>query len=143
ALPKAQRGQSSTYRGELLGLPQAGIGSIAGSGRRIAALFADWLMSGGVAMLLVGGLLAQHLSTAVLAIWVIVGVLSVTAFGFTPGQYLLGIRVVRVDSPERVGFWRAFVRNLLIVFVLPPLIGDSDGRGMHDRVTTTALVIAR
>ena len=34
-------------------------------------------------------------------------------------------------------------RNLLIVFIVPPLIQDVDGRGMHDRATGTILVKAR
>jgi hypothetical protein len=38
---------------------------------------------------------------------------------------------------------RALARQLLIVFLVPPLINDTDGRGLHDRATGTALVRTR
>ena len=38
-----------------------------------------------------------------------------------------------------VGIVRALARQVLLVFVIPALITDLDGRGMHDRATGTAL----
>jgi hypothetical protein len=42
-----------------------------------------------------------------------------------------------------VGVPRAMLRTLLVVLVLPPLARDHDGRGWHDRATTTIAVRTR
>jgi uncharacterized RDD family membrane protein YckC len=78
-----------------------------------------------------------------LGVWLVIGVGAVTLFGFTPGQFFLGLRVARIDGPVSVGFVRALVRSLLLMFVAPALFTDGDGRGMHDRATGTALVRSR
>jgi uncharacterized RDD family membrane protein YckC len=113
-------------------------------GRRLAALLVDWLIAYGLAGLAVAaGLLSTAtLSTAVLGIWFVLGVVSVRLFGFTPGQLALGLAVVRLDGGAvvHVGVGRAAARGLLIALVIPPLFTDSDGRGLHDRVTGTAVI---
>jgi hypothetical protein len=73
-------------------------------------------------------------------IWFVLGVVSVRLFGFTPGQYVLGMRVASVDNRLHVGTGRAAVRGLLIALVLPALFTDGDGRGIQDRFTATAVV---
>ena len=149
-------GQSAGYPGEQLGLPSAGPRSLARMGRRLAALLVDWLISYGLAALAMtfGLLSTATLSTGVLAVWFVLGVASVRLFGFTPGQFALGLAVVRVmpvrrvgaerlgDGPGvgHVGLGRAAARGVLIALVIPPLFTDSDGRGLHDRVTGTAVV---
>jgi hypothetical protein len=123
-------------------LPQSGPRSLARMGRRIAALFVDWLISYGLAALAmtVGVVSMATLSTAVLVIWLLLGAVSVRLFGFTPGQYALGLVVVPVDGRLHVGSGRAIARVLLIALVIPPLITDTDLRGVHDRLTNTAVV---
>jgi hypothetical protein len=130
------------YPGHRLGLPQSGSRSLARMGRRIAALFVDWLIAYGLAALAmtVGLVSMATLSTAVLVIWFVLGAVSVRLFGFTPGQFALGLVVVPVDGRLHVGFGRALVRGLLIALVIPPLITDSDLRGVQDRLTNTAVV---
>ena len=129
--------------GQGLGLPSSGPGSMARTGRRAAALAVDWLIAYGLAALgLTAGLLSvQALSTSVLAIWIVVGVVAVRLYGFTPGQYALGLRVASVDSRMHVGLGRAIVRSLLIALVIPALFTDADGRGLQDRLTATAVVV--
>ena len=39
-----------------------------------------------------------------------------------------------------IGVGRLALRGLLIAVVVPPFFVDSDGRGLHDRVTGTAVV---
>jgi uncharacterized RDD family membrane protein YckC len=131
------------YRGEQLGLPEAGPGALATSWHRCVGLLVDWLMCGGISLLFVQDLESSSLSTVVLLVWFVVGAAAVTAFGFTPGQFITGLRVARVDGGVRVGLLRALSRQILIVFLVPPLINDTDGRGLHDRATGTALVRAR
>ena len=111
-------------------------------GRRIAALFVDWLIAYGLAALaMTFGLVSMAtLSTAVLIVWFVLGAVSVRLFGFTPGQFALGLMVVPVDGRQHVGFGRALVRGVLIAVVIPPLITDADLRGLQDKVTNTAVV---
>lgn len=111
-------------------------------GRRLAALLIDWLIAYGLALLGVefGVWSTPMLSTVVLVIWLLLGVAAVRLFGFTPGQLMLGLVVVAVGGRRPVGIGRLVVRGLLIGLVVPPLFTDSDGRGLHDRLTATAVV---
>ena len=138
----SQGQRPSEYPGQRLGLPQTGPRSLARMGRRFAALFVDWLIAYGLAALAMTfgvGTMAT-LSTAVLVIWFVLGAVSVRLFGFTPGQFALGLLVVPVDGRQHVGFGRALVRGLLIAVVIPALITDTDMRGLQDKVTYTAVV---
>lgn len=133
------------YPGEALGLPERGPGSLARMGSRLAALIVDWLVAYGLAVLGVtlGLVTPALLSTTVMLIWLTVGALAVRLFGFTPGQFALGLLVV--PAPPRcgrlhVGFGRAVVRGLMIALVIPALFVDADGRGLQDRSTATAVV---
>ena len=111
-------------------------------GRRFAALLVDWLLSYGLAALgMTLGLVSPRLlSSAVLVIWLVLGVVAVRLFEFTPGQFALGLRVASVDERLHVGVGRAAVRGALIAFVIPALFMDVDGRGLQDRLTGTAVV---
>lgn len=137
------------YRGELLGLPESGVGSLVTMFVRVCALFLDWILAAGVAGLILA-LTGHRLSTSSgvlqlmqLVVWFVIGVLAVTAFSYTPGQYFLGLRVARIDADAPVGFVRALARSFMLLFVIPALFTDADGRGMHDRATGTAIVRAR
>jgi hypothetical protein len=138
----ANPGTSSAYPGQALGLPESGPGSLAGSGRRFAALLVDWLIAYGLAALAMSlGLFSvAALSTAVLLVWFVIGAVSLRLFGFTPGQVALGLLVVPVDGRQHVGFGRAVARGVLLTLVIPPLFTDGDGRGLQDRFTFTAVV---
>jgi hypothetical protein len=136
------------YPGQPLGLPEDGPGSLVGMGRRLVALFVDWLIAVGLAGLAVPFGLA-HTETYSLsgdwintasAIWLVLGIVAVRLFQFTPGQYALGLRVASVDERMHVGVGRAAARGVLIAFVVPALFVDFDGRGIQDRVTGTAVV---
>jgi len=130
------------YPGQALGLPERGPRSLARTGRRLGALVIDWLIGYGIAALLMSfGLFGVGmLSTAVLAVWFVIGACSVRLFGFTPGQLALGLQVAPVDGRIHVGFGRAVVRGVLLALVIPALFTDGDGRGLHDRFSFTAVV---
>ncbi|GAB7146392.1 RDD family protein [Mycobacterium riyadhense] len=106
------------------------------------ALLIDWLIAYGLALLTLElGVVSQAmLATVVLVIWLLLGVVSVRLFGFTPGQLALGLAVASVDGRLPVGIGRLAIRGLLIGLVVPPLFTDSDGRGLQDRLTGTAVV---
>ncbi|ULE32067.1 RDD family protein [Mycobacterium sp. IDR2000157661] len=139
--PRSETGPND-YPGQRLGLPESGPGSIARFGRRIGALLIDWFIAYGLAALAMSlGLLSLNmLSTAVLVVWLVLGVVSVRLFGFTPGQLVLGLRVASIDNRMHVGIGRATVRGLLIALVIPALFTDADFRGYQDRFTNTAVV---
>jgi uncharacterized RDD family membrane protein YckC len=131
------------YPGERLGLPQTGSGSVAGYGRRLGALFVDWV----VALLTVSFLaavLGWHLSPGNLwpllafgvETWLLTGLL-----GLTIGKRLFGMRVVRLDGRPVGPLW-ALVRTALLLVVVPALLWDRDYRGLHDRAAHTAVVRA-
>jgi uncharacterized RDD family membrane protein YckC len=131
-----------TYPGETLGLPESGPGSLAPMGRRLGALLVDWLIAVGLALLVVqlGVISSQWMDRLEWVIWLVLGVLSVRLFSFTPGQLALRLQVAAVDGHLPVGIGRLTVRGLLVGFVIPPLFTDADGRGVQDRVTGTAVV---
>lgn len=120
------------YRGERLGLPEDGPGSLATPGRRVAAIFLDW----GLCTLIAYGLLADDgpssVSNWTLVVFVTMALLTVGTLGRTPGKRLLGLRVVHVNG-QRLSFPRAVLRTLLLAMAVPPLVWDRDGRGLHDR----------
>ncbi len=136
------------YRGQRLGLPESGSGSLSTTGVRLGAFVVDAVASGLVAALFVQGLrhggdASNHLpgswSLIPLAVDYLAGLMLT---GRTLGMYLFGLRVVRVDQPVPIGVTRAVLRSLLLFILVPAVIWDRDGRGLHDRLTDTAVVRA-
>jgi len=124
------------YRGEQLGLPEHGPGSIARPGRRMGALAVDW----GLCLLIAYGLLTDGYDQATgnwaLLVFFVLGVLTVGSVGFTPGKRLLGLRVV-AEGGGRLTPLRVLLRTALLCVAVPALIWDRDGRGLHDRLART------
>lgn len=129
------------HRGQRLGCPPDGPGSVAPSGRRIAALLVDW----GLCMLIAYGLPADGRTDTVgnwtLLVFTAMAVATVGTLGFTPGKRLLGLRVVHV-SGGRLTFPRAVLRTVLLALAVPALVWDRDGRGLHDRFAGSVQVRA-
>lgn len=127
------------YRGQRLGLPEEGPGSIARPGRRLGALAVDW----GLCVLIAYGLITdgygQATSNWALLLFFVLGVLTVGTVGFTPGKRLFGLRVVALESGT-VNPLRALLRTALLCVAIPALIWDRDGRGLHDRLAQTVEV---
>ncbi|MFC5220394.1 RDD family protein [Streptomyces coerulescens] len=127
------------YRGQQLGLPEEGPGSISRPGRRLGALAVDW----GLCVLIAYGLITdgygQATSNWALLLFFVLGVLTVGTVGFTPGKRLFGLRVVSLDTGT-VNPLRALLRTALLCVAVPALIWDRDGRGLHDRLARTVEV---
>lgn len=140
--PDSPDRELNDYPGRRFGLAEKGPRSAARTGRRLAALSVDWLIAYGLAALgmAIGLIPQQVLSTAVLVVWFILGAVSVRLFGFSPGQLALGLIVVPADDRDRIGLGRAAMRGLLITLVIPPLIADTDLRGLQDRLTNTMVI---
>jgi len=132
------------YRGERLGLPPEGVGSVAGYGRRFGALFIDWIASALVAHLLFPQFSygTQQSGVATLSVFFIMKSALTMLGGASFGQRILGIRVIALGKPY-VNPWRALLRTLLICLVIPAVIWDRDGRGLQDRAAGTVVVKAR
>ncbi|WP_432146516.1 RDD family protein [Streptomyces sp. bgisy084] len=127
------------YRGQQLGLPEEGPGSIARPGRRFAALFIDWALCLLIAYGLLSGGKAQAASNWALVVFAVLSVLTVGTVGFTPGKRLLGLRVISEDG-GRISLPRVVLRTVLLVVVIPAVVWDRDGRGLHDRLTRAVQV---
>ncbi len=128
--------QGDDGRGGRLGLPRSGPGSLAPVGRRLAALVIDWV----VASLISLALFDYH-SMATLAVFAVENILLVSSLGFTIGHRALGL-VVRPEVPQvqTVGLLRGAIRGVLLCLVIPAVIWDGDGRGLHDKAARTVIV---
>jgi uncharacterized RDD family membrane protein YckC len=124
-----------SYPGEKYGLPEVGAGSVAGLGRRLGALAIDWLVCSLIAL---AAFRSQFWTLAVFAVetWLLTALT-----GYTIGKRLVGIRVVRLDG-KPVGFGCSLVRLVVFLLVVPPLVYDSDVRGLHDRAAKTIVIRA-
>ncbi|TDT95577.1 putative RDD family membrane protein YckC [Streptomyces sp. 846.5] len=127
------------YRGRRLGLPEQGSGSLASTGRRLAAVVIDWWLCA----LISYGLVA-HGNTVLANYWAmfvffVMSLLTVGTIGSSPGKRLLGLRVVRVDG-GRASLGQVALRTFLLLLVIPAVVWDRDGRGMHDRAVGTVEV---
>ncbi len=111
----------------------------AGLGRRLAAIFIDWL----VALLTTSlfGRLTQFEAQLIPLLIFFVEVSVLTALtGASLGQRLCGLQVESVSaSPLTPG--RAILRTFLICLVLPAVF-MKEGRGYHDHFAQTHVVRA-
>ena len=138
------------YRGQHLGLPGDGPGSVAGFGRRTGALFIDWFVALGLVTLLSSGRLglgappgnASASGWSTLLVFLLLITLLTWLAQATIGQRVLGIGVV-VMSGGRIGPLRSLLRSALICLVVPAVVYDRDGRGLHDKVANTIVLSMR
>lgn len=144
AIPaEIEEGAPARWPGEKLGLPKTGPGALASVARRSGGVAIDWIICW-----IVAGFIHMFTSylggtaTLTLMLFVVLGSVSVAIFARTPGQAVLGMGVARVDKrDQRVGVIRAIARTVFTIFVLPAAMVDTDGRGMHDRATGTAVIL--
>ena len=127
---------------EGLGLPEQGSGSRASLGRRVLALAIDWL-----ACLLISASFFEGLPMATLAIFAAENLVLVSLLGATFGHRIAGLQVRRLEVAQGtveqtvggVGLVRGLVRSLLLCAVIPAVVWDTDGRGLHDRFSGTVI----
>lgn len=110
------------------------------------ALVIDW-----AACLAISAAFFHRDAMATLGVFAIENVVLVGTLGMTVGHRLLGLRVVRlvraVPAPARPaapagqpGLLAGAVRAVLLCLVVPAVVWDADGRGMHDRLAGTVIV---
>lgn len=144
--PKAaleQQGIDLGYPGKRLGLPETGAGSIARMGRRLLALSIDWLTSN----LIVNAFFdfrygSTQSGTFTLLIFVIQVSFFTALIGASFGQQILGVGIRAVNG-TRLGVIQCVLRTVLLALVIPALIWDRDGRGLHDKLTNAVALRIR
>lgn len=111
--------------------------------RRALALLVDWLACLAVAQVLVayGVLDGNPNGTWTLAVFVLESALFTALLGGSFGKLATRLRVVREDGSGPVGLIGALLRSVLVALVVPPLVFQSDGRGLHDLAAGTRTVV--
>lgn len=131
------------HPGSRLGLPASGPGAVAGWGRRIGALALDWLLANLAAVAVTQTRdvwsAQSSLGWVPFVVWFVEVWVLTALTGASAGQRILGIAVLRLDH-RPVGLWRAAVRTALTSLLIPPLVFDRDGRGLHDLAVGTVVV---
>ncbi len=111
-------------------------------GRRILALFVDWLSSLALAQGLVAAdvIAANPNGLVTMGIFILESGLFTALAGGSFGKLVTRLRVVRKNgSPQPIGLLPAMLRTVLVALVLPPLL-TVDGRGLHDVAVGTRTV---
>jgi uncharacterized RDD family membrane protein YckC len=111
-------------------------------GRRILALFVDWVTCLAVVegLVAVGVLAGNPNGLGTLALFVLESALFTAVTGASFGKLATRIRVVRTEGSEQpVSLLRALVRTVLVALLIPPLL-TFDGRGLHDVAAGTRTV---
>lgn len=122
------------FRGQHLGLPEHGAGSVGGFGRRVVAIFVDWVPCAVLAQVF-----TLNPGWSTLMLFAALTVVGLGFFGRTPGHAALGLRVATLDG-GRPALAPVLTRTVLLCLAIPPLLMDRDGRGLHDRVTRTIVL---
>ena len=60
--------------------------------------------------------------------------------GSSFGQRITGVAVVS-DRGGRMSLWRIMVRTALLCLVIPAVVFDSRGRGLHDKAADSIAVL--
>ena len=132
------------------GLPARGPGSMATVPRRLAALAVDWLLSLGVSAAFLpdparagSGILSGD-EVATLVVFAVSTTILIGLLGHTVGHRLLGVRVVRLTTSDGAqqapGLAAALLRTGLLCLVIPAVVWNGEGRGMHDVAAGTVVV---
>ena len=124
---------------------QASVGPAASLGRRALALALDWLACLLIIRLAVPDFAygSSDFGFATLGLFALEATVLTWLTSASFGQRLTGLRVVRVQTGERLALWRSAVRTVLICLVIPAVVIDGEGRGLHDRAVGSICVRVR
>lgn len=137
-----EQGYDFGYKGERLGMPESGPGSVGGVGRRLGALTIDWLACLLIARLAFGRD-GGDVALETMGLFALMTIVLVSFGGASFGQRILGLRIVSVPDGGPVPIPRVVLRTLLLCLVVPAVIWDRDQRGLHDRAARTVVVNTR
>jgi uncharacterized RDD family membrane protein YckC len=111
------------------------------TGKRILALIIDWASAILVVQVIPNApeYGTQRNSLLTLIIFALEVILFTWLMGASFGQRIVGIRVRDFSIDKNPTLLQSLFRTLLIVLLIPPLLADSDGRGLHDRLAKTKI----
>lgn len=116
--------------------------------RRLVAIFIDWMACTVIVLAVLrvpwGGLTGTD-SLLPLAVFAVENILLVSTLGSTLGHRIMGLQVYRMDSlldgrARMPGLRAAGIRTVLLCLVIPTVVWDQHGRGLHDRAAGTLLL---
>ena len=106
---------------------------VASTWRRAQAITIDWIGS------LFASTLLLDRSWTLLFFFFQVAILTALT-GSSAGQRLRGIRIIDVNTLQNISPLGALLRTFLILLVIPAVIQNKEGRGLHDLATKSAAV---
>jgi uncharacterized RDD family membrane protein YckC len=111
------------------------------TGKRILALIIDWASAILVVQVIPNApeYGTQRNSLLTLIIFALEVMLFTWLMGASFGQRIVGLRVKDFVKDSNPSLLQSIFRTLLIVLIIPPLLADSDGRGLHDRLAKTKI----
>jgi uncharacterized RDD family membrane protein YckC len=109
--------------------------------KRILALIFDWVAAILVVQVIPNGpdYGTQSNSLLTLLVFAIEVTLSTWMMGSSFGQRIVGLRVRDLIKDSNPTLVQSLIRTLLIVLLIPPLLADAAGRGLHDRIAKTKI----
>ena len=106
---------------------------MASNWRKAQAITIDWIGS-----LFVAALLLDR-SWTLLIFFLQVAIMTALT-GSSAGQKLRGIRIIDVNTLQNIAPLGALIRTFLIMLVIPAVVQNKEGRGLHDLATKSAAV---
>ena len=135
--PARRPAEEGSYAGSRLGLPEDGPGSLGSFPRRLGALVIDWL-----ACVLIASVLTRN-PLLPLGIFALENLLLLSTLGATFGMRLTRLGVIDLGGRRLLAPGRVALRTLLLCLLVPAVVWDRDGRGLHDRASRSAVVRTR
>ena len=111
-------------------------------GRRLAAITVDWLACYSIVAALSGGLgqMGPNRSLSILAVFFLEVSILTALQGASLGQKIFSMKVVRFSDGGAITPIQALVRTFFLVLVVTAVTYDENGRGIHERLSRTALI---
>jgi uncharacterized RDD family membrane protein YckC len=113
-------------------------------GRRLGALFIDWIIAGLSAVAVAGvSYPPKNLTENFIITGFFVGEVSLLTglLGYSIGKRILGLKVENRDG-RPIGILRALVRTALLCLAIPALVMTEDRRGLHDLAAGSRVIRA-
>lgn len=113
----------------------------AGLGRRFLAITIDWAIASLTAALFAPPLSNEFGPTLLrLGLFVCEIAILTALTGASIGQRLFGLRVVSWPNQGYLAPIQVLMRSVLIALVIPAVVYDKEGRGLHDRLAGSVVV---
>jgi len=112
-------------------------------GRRLIALIIDWTAAMIIALFVFGNPLPPQKpmqSLVVQGVFIVIVGLMVGVLGVSPGKRIVRLAVINGDG-RPIGWWRGLLRTALLTLVIPAIIQNRAGRGLHDLAVGSAVVL--